>query len=248
MDLLEQEKIRSSQFKRHPWEIVRLKILLFLLKKRPDKNLIVDVGSGDAFVATQLSEKLFNTKIAAVDINYNEQFINDNKRTNIVFLKNISHVPEIGIIDTILLMDVLEHIERPEDLLDDIRTLKNVSSATEFIITVPAFQFLFSEHDTFLKHYRRYNRIELNGLVCKEGFKIKSSGYFFVTLFFARLCQKLFGIKPSQGLHNWNRGRLMTSIIIALLWTDFKICWYLSRIGINLPGLSCYCICHPLPS
>ena len=248
MDLKEQKNIVTTRFKRHPWEIVRLRILFFLLKKLPAKKFIVDIGSGDAFVATGLSKKLLNSKLAAVDIHYDEQFINGQEETNLVFFKNIHNVPASKPVDVILLMDVLEHIEKPEHMLGKIKELKNISSSTQFIITVPAFQSLFTAHDIFLKHFRRYNRKQLRLLLRQQGFKIKYSGYFFFTLFCGRLFKKLFKIKSKQGVHNWNGSNFFTSVLIVILWIDFKICWYLSRTGINLPGLSCYCICHPLPS
>jgi hypothetical protein len=248
MDLIEQKKITSAQFRRHPWEIARLHILLFLLRKQSSKKFILDVGSGDAFIAIELSKKFPDSKLVAVDINYDEQFIKDSAKNNIAFLKHLNNLPANLPVDSLLLMDVAEHIERPEELLEDIKALKNISSSSQLIITVPAFQFLFNEHDIFLKHFRRYNRKQLNLLLHKEGFEIKYSGYFFFTLFVGRCFQKLLRLKQEQGVHNWDGSKLITSIITTILLIDFKICWYLSRIGINLPGLSCYCICHPLPS
>jgi hypothetical protein len=247
MDLLEQEKITSANFKRHPWELARFKIVSFLLAGIPSKNFIVDMGSGDAFVAKHLSKTHPNSTIAAVDINYNDRFISENKNQNLFFSKSIHSLETTQTIDAVLLMDVLEHIQNPEEILQDLKNPDKVSTSTQLFITVPAFQSLFSEHDTFLKHFERYNRKQLTRLLRREGFEIKYSGYFFFTLLIPRFLQKLFGIRPKFGLHNWNGGHFLTSLIANILWIDFKICWYLSRIGINLPGLSCYCICHPLP-
>ena len=246
MDLIEQKKIIIPNFQRHPWEIARLKILIFLLKKNSSKNFIVDIGSGDAFIAEQLSKNFHGLKVAGVDINYDEQFIKANKKNNLIFFKHINHLPVDMRIDAVLLMDVLEHIEKPEALLTEIKALKNLSPASQFIITTPAFQYLFSEHDVFLKHFRRYGRKQLNQLLHKKGFGIKNSGYFFFTLFFIRCFQKFFRINIEHGVYDWKGSHFTTSVMTTVLWIDFKICWYLSRIGINLPGLSCYCICHPL--
>ena len=248
MDLVEQKKIRAFQFKRHPWEITRVKILFSVLKYNPSKNFIVDLGSGDAFVAGQLARKFPHAKLSAVDVNYDEQFISDNSKNNLTFFKSIQNLPDSPQIDAMLLMDVLEHVEKPEEIFKEIKSLKNLSPSTQIIITVPAFQFLFSEHDVFLKHFRRYNMKQLTQLLHREGFEIKYTGYFFFALFLARCFQKVLGKKQQHGVHDWRGGNFITTIMIAVLWIDFKICWYLSRIGINLPGLSCYCICHPLPS
>jgi hypothetical protein len=47
------------------------------------------------------------------------------------------------------------------------------------------------------------------------------------------------------GVHNWKGNHLITGIITQLLWMEFKITWYLARIGVKLPGLSCYALCQP---
>jgi hypothetical protein len=248
MDLLEQKKISADQFKRHPWELTRLKILLFLLKKNSTRKFIVDIGSGDAFIITELAKKFPTSTLAAVDINYDGPFLKKNTKNNVQFFKSMGDIPRELPVDKILLMDVLEHVPYPEKILQDIKALPNVSISTKVFITVPAFQSLFSEHDIFLNHFKRYNRKQLALLLKREGFKIKQSGYFFFSLLLPRLFQNLFGNKPATGVHNWKQGTFLTSIMLAILWIDFKICWYLSRIGIYLPGLTCYCICHPLPS
>jgi 2-polyprenyl-3-methyl-5-hydroxy-6-metoxy-1,4-benzoquinol methylase len=247
MDLVEHQKIDLKKFKRHPWELARFQILSFFLSGKNSGKFIVDVGSGDAFIARQLSAKFPEYQLAAVDINYDPQFILANKQPNLLLLKNIGEVPNDKPIDAVLLMDVLEHMEKPEQLLHDIRKLAIISS-TQFIITVPAFQTLFSQHDIFLKHFKRYSRAQLIEMMRKEGFEITESGYFFASLLILRVLQKLFKMHPKQGLHNWEGSSFQTNVIASILWIDFKISWYLSRIGIILPGLSCYCICHPLPS
>jgi len=248
MDLLEQEKITSQNFKRHPWELARYKVLHFFLKKIPSKNFIVDIGSGDAYIAKELSKIYSGSGILAVDPNYDDEFLAKNEGARLVFSKAIEDIDSTQTVNVILLMDVLEHIQHPEEVLQEIKKLPNVSPSTQLFITVPAFQNLFSEHDTFLKHFRRYNRKQLIQLLHQSGFEIEQSGYFFFSLLLPRVFEKILGIKPKIGLHNWSGNSFTTSIITTLLWIDFKICWYLSRIGIHLPGLSCYCICYPLPS
>lgn len=248
MDLIEQKKISSFEFKRHPWETVRFKALVFLLKKIPAKNFLIDVGSGDAFVAGELACNFPDSKIEAVDINYDDEFIKANERSNMSFLKSVTDISTSSPVNVILMMDVLEHIEKPEELIGNLKKIKNVSPSTRFIITVPAFQSLFTEHDVLLKHFRRYNRKQLNRFLRREGFQITYSGYFFLTLFLVRAIQKTVGLRPKHGLHDWKGNWFVTSLVSAILWIDFKISWYLSRVGINLPGLSCYCVCHPLPS
>ena len=70
--------------------------------------------------------------------------------------KSLAYCGEIASTDAdlVLLMDVLEHMTDDVTLLREY--VERVTSGTRFLITVPAFGFLWSGHDEFLRHYRRY--------------------------------------------------------------------------------------------
>lgn len=61
--------------------------------------------------------------------------------------------------DAILYIDVLEHIEADRDELR--AAAKMLRDAGHVIVLAPAHQFLFSEFDASIGHYRRYNRTSL---------------------------------------------------------------------------------------
>jgi len=83
--------------------------------------------------------------------------------------------------DTLLFIDVLEHVE------DDALLLKEyLSKSTEdalFVISVPAFQSLWSNHDIYLEHFRRYRIQDLRNLLLKVGLVEIHSTYIFGSLF-----------------------------------------------------------------
>lgn len=247
MDLLEKKKI-DKVFKRHPWELTRLKILFSLFNIQSQKNTILDIGSGDAFVSNSLAKKFPNTQIIAIDINYDDEYIlhYKEKPENLYLIKNFENLPVQYPVQIVLLMDVIEHIDDQNSFLKLIKSINGVTNNTSFFITVPAFQTLFSKHDIFLGHYRRYDRAALLKILKAEGFEIKQSGYFFFSLLLVRVFQKITGTNSLHGLHNYKTHTLINGIIKFVLWCDFKISWYFSRIGIRLPGLSCYCICNPI--
>lgn len=58
--------------------------------------------------------------------------------------------------DTIIYIDVLEHIKESKEEIRKINKMLNTGG--HLIILVPAFQFLYNEFDHKLGHYRRYNR------------------------------------------------------------------------------------------
>lgn len=254
MDLVELSKVKEEKFKRHPWELARARILLFFLHKFiSETSTIADIGSGDAFIAKNTAVNFPHSFVLAVDKNYSGDIIQTlkyNSPKNIYFVSDISEIHQpTSSIDAFILMDVIEHIANPQNFLTHIKSFTSINHSSCFIITVPAFQFLFSKHDTALGHYKRYSRKSLHKLMSSLGFKIQYSGYFFCTLLLIRFLQKNLNKSVStEGLHNWKGGKFITQFITGIFWIEFKISWYLSRLKIYIPGLTCYCICHRLPS
>jgi SAM-dependent methyltransferase len=81
----------------------------------------------------------------------------------------------------VLLMDVLEHVDDDAQLLREYAT--KVASGARFLITVPAFQFLWSGHDVFLEHKRRYTLKQLEQTASNAGLTISQSCYYFGGIF-----------------------------------------------------------------
>ena len=85
--------------------------------------------------------------------------------------------------------------------------------------------------------------------VQKASYEILDSGYFFTSLLIPRIMEvfkeKLVGRKQNTtGLVEWGGGKELTQIIKSVLLTDFYFTYLLSRIGVNFPGLSTYCLCR----
>ncbi|HKR32515.1 MAG TPA: class I SAM-dependent methyltransferase [Terriglobales bacterium] len=99
--------------------------------------------------------------------------------------------------DVVTCLDVLEHTD------DDIVALREIHRVCApeaiFIAMVPAYGFLWSEHDEALKHRRRYTAHELRNKMTSAGFDVVSSTYFITLLFFPILAVRLW-----QGLFKKN--------------------------------------------
>lgn len=83
--------------------------------------------------------------------------------------------------DLVCLFDVLEHIERDAEALQTVYSCTRVGGSV--IITVPAYQWLFSEHDRAHHHCRRYTAAKLRCMADRQGFKVRRIGYFNTVLF-----------------------------------------------------------------
>ena len=91
--------------------------------------------------------------------------------------------------DLIALFDVLEHIE------DDRAALQALAARLKpggvLFLTVPAFQFLYSQHDKLHHHFRRYSRTGLKQLIESAGLKIERMSYWNFFLFPVAICARL---------------------------------------------------------
>jgi SAM-dependent methyltransferase len=68
--------------------------------------------------------------------------------------------------DTILYLDVLEHIERDREEI--IKASQHLKPNGNLIVLAPAHQWLFTRFDCEIGHYRRYNKTMLKSIVPNE--------------------------------------------------------------------------------
>lgn len=249
MDLVEVSK--GHQQYRHPWELARAESILQISSKLLKNASIADIGAGDCYFAEKINLFAPN-RVVAVDI----YFERDKIYQNGVFLtRDLDDIPSESL-DTIFLMDVLEHVKDDFALLTS--CVSKLKSTGTIVITVPAFQALFSPHDISLKHFRRYNLGEIRNLVEKAGLKVHTSSYFYFSLLPIRLFQRLYygKVEPADihstqsnttsDLSQWpySDQHLVTRFFVVMLKFDFALGRILHRLGIIAPGLSGLSICR----
>lgn len=78
--------------------------------------------------------------------------------------------------DLITVFDVVEHIERDVQFLRELQQLLKPGGA--LLITVPAYQFLWSELDAAVSHVRRYTRGRITRTVRSAGYEVHRASYF----------------------------------------------------------------------
>lgn len=83
--------------------------------------------------------------------------------------------------DLVVLLDVLEHIDRDRESLAALRTV--MKPGAHVVITVPAFSFLWSKHDEIHHHKRRYVKPSLRSVIEGAGLKTIRMTYFNTVLF-----------------------------------------------------------------
>ena len=86
-----------------------------------------------------------------------------------------------GWADVVLLLDVLEHLDDDAAALQTARRALGADGL--LVVTVPAYQWLWSAHDVALGHRRRYTARGLRRLVETAGFSVVRVSYFNTLLF-----------------------------------------------------------------
>jgi len=263
MDFTELKDLDFNQRSRHPWERARMRIIIRMLKsivKKAGKTnpVVFDIGCGDGWLSGHITSSFPGCEIHAVDPAFTAEIVQKIKKlkgdAGLSLYDKIENIalPSEKKADIILLLDVIEHVEDDAGFLTTLIDNKHVSKETTFIITTPAFQWLFSSHDKFLKHYRRYSRKSLTSTLNKSRLSPLKSGYFFFVLLFPRIIrlylEKLKLVKPAdKGIGQWKHGSLVTWFIVAFLRIDGFLGSIFLSMGITLPGLSVYSICKPTP-
>jgi len=140
-------------------------------------NIILDVGAGSGFFSKYLLRSTSAKSAYCIDIGYSREYEEKYADKNIFFVRSNDHISA----DLILMMDVLEHVDDDLELLQ--KYVHKAPQGAKFLITVPAFEFMWSSHDVFLDHKRRYTLSQLKKVVNNSGLKINYLSYYFAVIF-----------------------------------------------------------------
>lgn len=172
-------------------EILKNQITLLNLKKN---SHILEIGCG-----TGGNLKMLSTfgSVTAVEMNdlARQLAINSNPSIKTIYPGSLpSDIPFINTkFDLICLFDVLEHIREDQESL--IKLSDFLKPNGKIILTVPAYQWLWSSHDEFHHHHRRYTKKEIKKLLATSKLHSIKISYFNSLLFpiaaLVRIFQKL---------------------------------------------------------
>lgn len=240
---------------RHPWETTRFEILIDVLRRQLGPKCfelplqVLDFGGGDGFIASSLAELVPRWTVDAVDTAYSKEVIQSLPiHENLKWFSSLDQWAKTAqpqSVKLVLMMDVLEHCEDDLATLRELCLLPLIAKDAVFFITVPAIQSLFSEHDKFLKHFRRYTYRRLEGVVRDARLQIAEGGYVFLSLLLPRYISKqleVFGFGRGSGLGNYHSISVKDFALKKALWLDYVFGKTLRQWGLQPPGLSAYCV------
>lgn len=170
----------------HWWFIGRRTIIFKMLDgyltQQPDRQQrsVLDVGCGTGLNLQYLSHfgQAQGIDIAEEAI----QYCNERGIQNVQQIESQLPLPfKDNSFDLITLLDVLEHIDDDQSTLNELYRILKPNGT--FLITVPAYRFLWGTQDEVNYHKRRYTASEIEAVLAKAGFTLHRLSYFNTLLF-----------------------------------------------------------------
>lgn len=239
MDAQEYEKLYEFE-QSYWWHIGRRVILKSLLRRflKNKKNQILEIGCG-----TGGNLKTLNNWGQSLGLDSSKkalEFCRQRGFNNVVFGKaEQMNFPDESF-DLVVALDVLEHIkEDKKAIYESWRVLRPTGY---FLTAVPAHQFLWSEHDRALNHYRRYSLSNFTNILREANFNIIKISYIvsfvFPLVLSYRMLRKIFFPNNKKNLAYVSLPRPINDFFILLLRLENFLIQYFS-----LPfGTSIICI------
>lgn len=252
MDLLE---VPKALFRRHPWEVARARFFRNVLERAGVLDTVasvLDVGAGDGYLsATLLRGAARGSRVTCVDPNYTDQEMAHFAEIvgNAVSFTRTRPTQRFEIA---LLLDVLEHVADDGQFLNEI-VRDNVVEGGTVLVSVPAWQVLFTQHDAGLNHFRRYSPAALRRLINGANLTTITRGGLFHGAVFVRAVTAIreaaarrLGrqVPPSAHLGQWNAGPLVSGLIERCLFVDNFASQRMAEWDWSMPGLSCWALCR----
>lgn len=176
----------------HWWFCGRRKILMSVLNKLTKNKFerALDIGCGTG--GSMLDISRFAKIVEGVEPSTQAIFFAKKNYPGLKIVQAVfpNEIPDDKY-DLITMFDVLEHIKSDENAVNAVSKLLLPGGMA--IITVPAFQFLWSQHDEHLHHFRRYTILSMKNLIStNKNISIEYICYYNSLLFLPILLSRLY--------------------------------------------------------
>jgi SAM-dependent methyltransferase len=191
----EQPGSGSLRFPDHWWYRARSRLLRRALEPFVPDGMVVDVGSADGPSVSWLT---------AIPVDRDPRGLRDGVCADAANLP----FPDRSI-DAVSAFDVVEHVSDDSALLAEFhRVLK---PAGRLLVSVPAYQWAWSEFDERAGHHRRYTRRQLVETVQDAGFTVERATYAFASTLPLFALARLIGSGGLGPVPRW-QDRVLTTL------------------------------------
>jgi SAM-dependent methyltransferase len=231
---LEEYEVMYRQERDYWWFVSRSELLHFCMHEMvrlPAGGRILDLGCGTGANLTVLAE-------------YGQAYGADFSRAALAFCRK-RDLPRLLLgdgqrlpiapasLDLVTSMDSLEHI--PDDNAAIAECFRILKPGGRMLITVPAFGFLWSEHDEALQHLRRYTAAELTAKLRLAGFKVARMSHVMFFLFLPVLAMRLIQNFTKSSTHPRTSITALPPLAdTLLLWINRLETWLLNWVNFPL--------------
>jgi SAM-dependent methyltransferase len=199
---------------------------------------VLDVGCGTGVGMADYAEFGEVAGIDASEAAVRYAYRRDMRRAGVA---DASSLPfRSGIFSLVSMIEVLEHVEDDEGALAELARVTVPGGL--IVLTVPAFQWLWSVRDVHLHHKRRYRLPDLTAKVARAGLEMKWCTYF--DLFLLAPLAAMVGYAKVRGdSRHLEQYGLSTSVTMNSLWKGVSATEraFYSRVRFPL-GVSILCV------
>ena len=196
-DLTNMKSSMSST--KHPIDRASIYVCNYLLENYSQKknNIILEIGCLNGELTKNIIEQK-KYKYIGSDASLNNiiELSKEYKDTPFIVFDIIKNPFKNNVCDILIMLNVLEHIEKDDDAL--IETFNLLNDNGILIVEVPSFKFLYDDYDKKLLHFRRYDPSDIENKIKKAGFYIEKKthlGFFTFPIFsLVKLFNKLLKI------------------------------------------------------
>lgn len=209
------------------WFKHRNRVISEVMKKLKPAGNFVDIGGGNGLQAAFIQKEYPNKDIAMIEPGYQGCLTAAKRGVKYVYNSLFQDFDFKGFNTSMVgLFDVVEHIE------DDARFLRELSAKLQtgniILMTVPAYNFLWSELDHYAVHCRRYNKRMVHELAGKSGLKIRYFSNFFsylipLTLFFRTIPYKIRGKRSDDKIIAMESKHHKANYLVNKLFSSLSI-------------------------
>lgn len=187
----------------HWWFSARQKIVLDIIQNRlalPHDAKVLDIGCGTGAVLAEFVRlyEAYGTDTSPIAIDYCHK-----RGIANAFHCALETFPLSDLrFDLITFLDVIEHVDEDVGLLK--QACHRIRQNGHILVTVPAYEFLWSQHDDLNHHKRRYTKSTLIHVLRESGLTVEMCSYYntilFPTALFKRLSEKFIKSKEDTTL------------------------------------------------
>jgi len=174
----------------HWWHRQKRRVIHQLIRRyNPQTGKVLDVGCGAGKILWELQQLGWQSFGVDTVLNQGRKRGLDIKKTDL----QTQPLPyPANHFDLVICLDTLEHMANDRRLAAEMARVAKPGGI--IIISVPAYQWLFSDWDSMLGHFRRYTKKTLLRSTVKSGLKLKFASYFFSFLLLPAVFVRLIKI------------------------------------------------------